>query len=157
SPAARRGARGEWIGRDLVDVVPARAETLDEMPQALDVRSGDDGIALGVVHSQHGRIQPPGVWTRSQWSGRSGRDDWGSGASFGSVWLRCARGLYRPNRPNWPRSRLLLMHCPVTMGCRYDKGRGKAPQPPRPLFGCDLIYRPADVVRLFEKERTLVS
>jgi hypothetical protein len=44
-------ARGERIGRDLVDVVSPRAEAPDQAPQALDVRSIADLIALGIVRS----------------------------------------------------------------------------------------------------------
>src|SRR5262249_49752464 len=61
SPSTRRVARGERVGCDLVVVVPARAETLNEMPQALDVISGADEFALGVVHSQPAMIRPPAM------------------------------------------------------------------------------------------------
>jgi hypothetical protein len=72
------------VGGDLVDLVAARAEALDQAAQALD-GGGADRIALEVFHSQPGMIQPPGIGTRTQGSARSGRDDWGPGASLGSV------------------------------------------------------------------------
>jgi hypothetical protein len=44
---------GRGVGGDLVDVVSAWADALDEAAQALDVRGFADRIALGIVHSQH--------------------------------------------------------------------------------------------------------
>jgi hypothetical protein len=44
---------GRGGGGDLVDVVSARAEALDQAAEALDVIGGADRIALGVVHSKH--------------------------------------------------------------------------------------------------------
>jgi hypothetical protein len=38
---------------DLVDVISARIEALDQAPQALDVRGSAHRIALGVVRSEH--------------------------------------------------------------------------------------------------------
>src|SRR5262249_41260860 len=60
SPPARRGARGERVGRDLVDVIAARVEWLDQSPEALD-GGGADRIPLGIVRSEREKIRPPAV------------------------------------------------------------------------------------------------
>lgn len=53
-PAARRVARRERVGGDLIDVVPARAETLDRAPRARDGGGIAHRIARGVLHSPKG-------------------------------------------------------------------------------------------------------